>query len=104
MSRGDELAALSGSLRRHLDAAHAAREKALVACRRTIRSCGSSIRAVHGLDMARAGELADEAESSLREAQEALRPHPALAAAGPLPGPCTTPRRNTPRRASRLPS
>ena len=39
---------------------------------------------MHALDVARAAQLADEAEASLREAQEALRPFPALAASGPL--------------------
>lgn len=78
MSGGDD------RLRRHLDAAHAARETAIPACRRTIRACGSSIRAVHQLDPGKAAALADEAELALREAQQALRPFPALAATGPL--------------------
>ena len=84
MSRGDDFAALSHTLRAHLDAAHAAREAALAACRRTIRSSGSSIRAVHRRQPQRAAELADEAEASLREAQRALAAFPALAATGPL--------------------
>jgi translin len=84
VSRGDDLAALADSLQRELDAAHAARETALAACRRTIRFCGSSIRAVHRLDPTRAAQLADEAAAALREAQDALRPFPALAATGPL--------------------
>jgi translin len=71
-------------LREHLDAAYAARETAIPACRRTIRACGSSIRAVHQLDPERAATLADEAELALREAQHALLPFPALAATGPL--------------------
>jgi translin len=75
---------VAGTLRRQLDAANAARETAIPACRRTIRACGSSIRAVHALDPAGAAALADEAERALREAQEALRPFPALAATGPL--------------------
>jgi translin len=84
VARGDNFAALSGALRRELDAAHAARETALAACRRTIRACGSSIRAVHRLDAVSAAELVAEAGAALREAQEALRPYPALAASGPL--------------------
>ena len=84
MNRGDDLAALAGTLHRELDAAHAARETALAACRRTIRSCGSSIRAVHRLEQDKAAELADEAVTALQEAQQALRPFPALAATGPL--------------------
>ena len=65
-----------------LDAAHQAREKGLAACRRTIRASGTSIRAVHRGELDRARSLADDAESALREAQAALRPHPAVAFAG----------------------
>jgi translin len=84
VSRGDDLAVLADFLHRELDAAHTARETALAACRRTIRACGSSIRAVHRLEGTRANELANEAAAALREAQLALRPYPALAATGPL--------------------
>ena len=72
------------NLRRELDAAHAARETAIPACRQTIRACGSSIRAAHRRDHGAADALAAEAEQHLREAQKALRPFPALAATGPL--------------------
>ncbi|MEW6153973.1 MAG: haloacid dehalogenase [Actinomycetota bacterium] len=84
MTGGEHLAGLAAGLRHHLDAAHAARETAIGACRRTIRACGSSIRAVHRLEPAEALSLADEAEASLRQAQHALGPFPALAATGPL--------------------
>ena len=47
-----------------------------------IRSAGSSIRAVHRLEPAEATKLADEAEESLREAQDVLAPFPAIAFAG----------------------
>jgi translin len=57
---------------------------ALAACRRTIRACGSSIRAVHQLRPEEASRLADEAGSALREAQEALAPFPSLVGSGPL--------------------
>ena len=80
----DGFAGVGDALRHHLDAANAARETAIPACRRAIRACGSSIRAVHRLDHVTAAELAGEAEGALREAQEALRPFPALAASGPL--------------------
>jgi translin len=59
-----------------------AREAALPACRKVIRSAGSSIRAVHRLDPAAAAAIAAESEAALREAQEALAPHPAVAHAG----------------------
>ncbi|MDQ6928480.1 MAG: translin family protein, partial [Actinomycetota bacterium] len=57
---------------------------ALAACRRAIRACGSSIRAIHRGELGRASELADEAGVAVAEAQSALAPFPALAAAGPL--------------------
>lgn len=84
MDRGSELAALGHDVRRELDGANAAREVALAACRRTIRSCGSSIRAVHLLRPEDARHLADEAEAALRQAQEALAPFPSLVGSGPL--------------------
>jgi translin len=82
VNRRDELAGHVALLRTALDAAHGAREQALPACRRVIRASGSSIRAVHRLEPDVAAGLADEAEAALREAQEALRPHPALTFAG----------------------
>jgi translin len=71
-------------VRQELDAANGAREVALVACRRTIRACGSSIRAVHLLRPDEARRLADEAGEALRVAQEALAPFPSLVGSGPL--------------------
>jgi translin len=62
--------------------ANEAREAALPACRRVIRSAGSAIRAVHRLDPRQADELADEAERALRDAQTTLAPHPSVAFAG----------------------
>jgi translin len=84
LSRSDELDSLQEGLRRELDGAHGAREVALAACRRAIRSCGNSIRAVHRGEVDRASELADEAAGALAEAHAVLLPFPALAAAGPL--------------------
>lgn len=84
LDRGPELAALGEDVRRHLGAASGAREVAIPACRRTIQACGKSIRAVHRRDPVTAARLADEAAAALRVAQEALKPHPALAASGPL--------------------
>ena len=59
----------------------AAREAALVACRRAIRRAGSSVRAVHTGDP-RASELLGESERAVREAQEAVAPYPMLTYAG----------------------
>ncbi len=77
-----QLAAHVAPIRASLDAAHAAREVALPACRRAIRAAGSSIRAVHRLDFAAAATLADESESAIREAQQALAGFPQVAYAG----------------------
>lgn len=82
MGRADELAALADPVLASLRDSHAAREAALPACRRCIRSCGLSIRAVHRLEPDRAAGLADEAESALRAAQAAVRDVPAVAFAG----------------------
>ena len=84
LARRDELASLAAPVRERLDAANGAREKGLSAARRTIQFCSQSIRATHRLDWDQAASLADDAASSLREAQEALRPFPQLAASGPL--------------------
>jgi translin len=78
----DELDAAVAGITEELTAAHRAREAALPACRRVIRSAGSAIRAVHRLAPAEAEALADEAEASLREAQDVLAPHPAVMFAG----------------------
>jgi translin len=75
---------MAGAVRLELDSVHTARETSLAACRRTIQACGAAVRAVHRRERERAAELADEAASWLRQAHEALRPHPALAGSGPL--------------------
>jgi translin len=80
--RHDQLLALVDAARARLADANRAREVGLAACRRVIRSSGSSIRAVHQRDPERAAALADEAEDALREAQVALLPFPAVAHAG----------------------
>ncbi len=79
-----QLDAVVASIDDALAAANRAREAALPACRRAIRAAGSSIRAVHGLDPARAAALAAECEGAIREAQDVLSPFPALAQAGYL--------------------
>jgi translin len=69
-------------LRAQLSAAHLAREQGLTVSRRTIRACGLTIRAVHRRDPVEVARYAAEAAQALREAQEALRPHPSVAFAG----------------------
>jgi len=78
----DELDAAVAAITDDLASAHHAREKALPACRRVIRSAGSAIRAVHRLAPVDAAAHIEEAEASLREAQEVLAPHPAVVHAG----------------------
>lgn len=80
--RAGELAAAVERIREHLGATHRGREVGLAAARRVIQASSRSIRAVHRRELDEAARLADEAERSLREAQEALEPHPAVAFAG----------------------
>ena len=80
--RAEELLAHGEAVRARLEGVHRARENALAACRRTIRACGRSIRAIHRLEPEAYASLVEEAGTSLREAQEALRPHPTVAGVG----------------------
>ena len=80
--RRQDWVALVEPIRTSLDAANGAREVALAACRRTIRACGSSIRAVHRLQPERADALAAEALAALHVAQDAVKPFPAVGFAG----------------------
>lgn len=59
-----------------------ARERGLAACRRTIQACGNAIRAVHRREADNVERLTAKASEALREAQEALRPHPRVQYAG----------------------
>jgi translin len=65
-----------------LAAANAAREAGLAACRTTIRSSSSAIRAVHLLQPEVAASRLADAEAALTTARGALEPHPALMYAG----------------------
>src|SRR5437588_10098844 len=60
----------------------AAREMALPAARRAIRSCANGIRAIHRHETARAQELMDQAAEAIKEGVEAVRDHPDVAFAG----------------------
>lgn len=82
MSRRAELHELVRGATASLTAANQAREVGLVACRRVIRASGSAIRSVHRLDFEEAVAFIVEAERALREGQDALEPHPAVAYAG----------------------
>ncbi len=78
----DPLLSRVDAVRASLDSANEAREVALPGCRAVIRSCGSSIKAVHRLQLERASELADEAEAQLRVVQAAVAEHPEIEHAG----------------------
>jgi translin len=80
--RREHLHAIVAAIGTDLAGANGAREQALPACRRAIRAAGSSIRAVHRLDVAAAAALAAESEAAVRDAQRALVPFPALTHAG----------------------
>jgi translin len=80
--RGGELVSLGDAVRARLEETHRAREAGLAACRRTIRACGRSIRAIHRLEPAEYARLVEEARANLREGQDALRPFPTLFGAG----------------------
>jgi translin len=65
-----------------LGATNAAREAGLAGCRRVIRASGSAIRAVHRRQPDGVVAHLADAETALREAQEAVRPFPRVAFAG----------------------
>lgn len=74
--------AAAEALATELSATQAARETALAACRRAVRFAGSAIRAVHAGQPERWEELKRRSEEAVREAQDALAPHPLVAYAG----------------------
>jgi translin len=78
----DELFGLIAQADAVLGEANRARETALPGCRSVIRSCGSSIKAVHRLEPEVARRSCDEAEATLREVQRAVAEHPAIEHAG----------------------
>jgi translin len=65
-----------------LAAMQAAREVALAASRKAIRFAGGAVRAVHAKDASRWADLFGQSERSVREAQAALTPFPAIYYAG----------------------
>jgi translin len=75
---------LTGSFRVRFDAKVAARERALPAARRSIRSSANSIRAIHRGEAERARELLDASRSAIDEGLAAVVDHPDLRFAGYL--------------------
>lgn len=77
-----DLDKLAESLRERFDAATQAREIGLAESRSAIRSCANAIRALHRHEYDTATDLLGQARSSLDQARDALRPHPAVLHAG----------------------
>jgi translin len=74
---------VSDDLHRRFDHKAAARERALVAARRAIRSSANAIRAIHRGDFEEAHRLMDEARHSLMEGRDAVASdHPDVYFAG----------------------
>ncbi len=75
---------ISSRLRSRLDERMEARERALPAARRAIRSCANAIRAIHRSEWDLAHRLMDEARQAIQEGLEAVRDHPDIRYAGYL--------------------
>ena len=79
-----DLDAVSEELRRRFDERMQARERALPASRRAIRSCANAIRAIHRGELDLAHRLMGEARAAIDEGLDAVREHPDIAFAGYL--------------------
>jgi translin len=77
-----DLQPLAEGLRRRFDDKMAAREKALPAARRAIRSSANAIRAIHRGDIDQADRLLEDAAANLREGFSAVEGHPDVRFAG----------------------
>lgn len=75
---------ISGGVRRRFDQRMEARERALPAARRAIRSCANAIRAIHRSEWDVAHHLMDEARAAIDDGLEAVRDHPEIRYAGYL--------------------
>jgi translin len=79
-----DLTGVSEDLRRRFDARVQARERALPASRRAIRSCANAIRAIHRGELDLAHRLMDEAGAAIDEGLSAVADHPDIGFAGYL--------------------
>jgi translin len=78
-----ELKPLAAKFERQLEEKTAAREKALVASRRSIRSSANAIRAIHRGEFDEAQRLMEQSRSAIQAAREAVRDeHPDVYFAG----------------------
>lgn len=82
IDRAQELHAIKSLVVADISAAHEARELALGVCRQAIRACSRSIRMVHRQEFAEATAMADDAERTIRQAQDVLRDQPKVRHAG----------------------
>jgi translin len=79
-----DLDGISRDLRARFDARVQARERALPASRRAIRSCANAIRAIHRGEFELAHRLMDEARAAIDEGLAAVAEHPDIRFAGYL--------------------
>ena len=77
-----DLEPLGARFRETFDAKMAARERALAASRKAIRSSANCIRALHRGDRARASELMEEARAAIADGVAASADHPDVAQGG----------------------
>lgn len=75
---------VSDGIRRRFDERMEARERALPAARRAIRSCANAIRAIHRSEWETAHRLMDDAKAAIDEGLAAVREHPEIRFAGYL--------------------
>jgi translin len=79
-----DLDGLAEGFRVRFDARMQARERALAAARRGVRSCANAIRALHRGEWDLANTLMDEARASIADGLDAVRDHPEIRFAGYL--------------------
>ena len=79
-----DLSELTRSIQDGLDRTNAARERALPAARRSIRSSANAIRAIHRLDFETAAGLIEESHAALRDGLDAVHDHAEIRHAGYL--------------------
>lgn len=75
---------ISDGLRRRFDERMQARERALPASRKAIRSCANAIRAIHRGELDLAHGLMDEARAAIDDGLQAVRENPEIRFAGYL--------------------
>jgi translin len=77
-----DLRSLSAEFHRRFDETMTAREAALIAARKAIRSSANAIRAIHRGETEEAGRLLEDARRALDDGEEATKEHPDVRHAG----------------------